>query len=1181
MSELFLELVNRSIEASWLVLAVLLVRLFLKKAPRWVMPVLWGIVALRLVLPFSIESVLSLIPSGETVSPEIMLSPAPAISSGVPIINSAVNPVLQESFSPNPAASANPLQIWVFILAILWALGLTGMVLYTAITYLCLRLRVKTAVRLRENIWQSERVKSPFVLGLFRPSIYLPFGMEPAPMESVIAHEQAHIRRRDHLIKPFGFLLLAVFWFNPLLWVGYVLLCRDIELACDEKVIQTMDPEQRADYSQTLLACSVSRRSIAACPLAFGEVGVKKRIRFVLNYKKPAFWLILVAVVLCIVLVVCFLTDPQTAKFDFSDQIVTQAQTMDLRGSDPVLRELNQLERGELTSRLRALKVGQKNDDYSGFTPFYSVTVRSEGIGQFYLNGYEATGKFTAIQLEDGYYEINDQAFSKYLSDLCAEKNAEGTPAESTEPIAPLYLLTVIDEGGFWFDYLTDPRSLPDEPLEATAAEFPGVTFRWDYSTICAVTAEGEEQLLTGMPIWNCFFADVTGDRVRDLCVTSCFGSGMIDTRVQVYDYANKAAYDLSDRGYYDFALSMEGDQLILSKYVYPMEGEPMSVGTLCYENVSDGWRIGMVSRMETVSDEPIVDPQKALTAAILEFNKDGRYMGGDITCASFVTLAELVGDGLEGDEPRAFHTFYGLALYQEFRFADNRLETTGGSHGPVMISFDVDSTGVYRLRDYWEPGDGSDYAADIRNNFPAWTHEDALDTQKFIYSQIQACYAQAVAHGQTNGALDVNRWIEDLLEEDTELSRRELRYLGDYTQVYIFEQFLQGGQTGERGDRLLRAIDFGLEDMERPMLEEEDAQAYFDEWKDYNVMLLQRNSPEFMQEHCPRGYLLLQVMGEVPAELPTDSMAESAAEPRDVFLDLFWELEPASLDAYLADHPEALENGWENLYINAAGLDDGGTSIRTIFDEQVLAIDAQNQVLLLRVEGSGYRGVLAVAKDPTRLSVECSEGLGTYGQTVGEIAERTGAILAMTASGFLDVDTTGNAGNASGGMLDGYMMSNGQSYGEHLVGEGENASYRLELREDDRFYIVDSTTPVDAATTDAIEFRPAMIVDGEVFISELWTSTMPRACIGQSNRGEILMLVVEGRNVLEGILGTDVNTCAAILGQHGSVQAMNLIGGTAAILWYNGESITRCSNPALPDGRALPSIWAYKSRSQ
>ena len=310
MTNLFLKIFNLSISATWLILAVLALRFLLKKTPKWVNVLLWGLVAVRLLCPFSLESALSLIPSTEVVSPQIMSDPTPTVQTGSAAVNAVINPVITETFAPEPAASANPLQILIPVAANLWLLGVLLLSAYSVLSYLRLRHRVRMAIRVRGNIYLSEFVTSPFVLGLLRPRIYLPYHMPEPDRTHVIAHERTHIRRRDHWWKPLGFLLLTLHWFNPFMWLAYILLCRDIEMACDEKVIQELGIDARADYSQALLHCAVTHRAIAACPIAFGEVGVKERVKNILNYRKPAFWVIFLCLLLTAILSVCFLTDP-------------------------------------------------------------------------------------------------------------------------------------------------------------------------------------------------------------------------------------------------------------------------------------------------------------------------------------------------------------------------------------------------------------------------------------------------------------------------------------------------------------------------------------------------------------------------------------------------------------------------------------------------------------------------------------------------------------------------------------------------------------------------------------------------------------------------------------------------------------------------------------------------------
>ena len=312
MAAVFLKLLNLSISASWLVLAVLVLRLISKRSPKWMNVLLWGIVALRLVLPFSIESALSLIPSAETVSPAaVQFDPAPTITSGVSVIDNAVNPSLSEHFSAVPTASVNPLYVWTEIAGWVWLIGLGAMLLYALVSYLRLRRRVSVSLPVQDHIYLCDAISSPFILGVVKPHIYLPSGLDEVQRQNVLAHEQAHLARRDHWWKPLGFALLAVYWFNPVLWLAYTLLCRDIELACDERVIRTMEESAVKTYSTVLLACSMPRKAVITCPLAFGEVGVKERVRNALHYKKPAFWVVAASVTVCVVVAVCFLTNPE------------------------------------------------------------------------------------------------------------------------------------------------------------------------------------------------------------------------------------------------------------------------------------------------------------------------------------------------------------------------------------------------------------------------------------------------------------------------------------------------------------------------------------------------------------------------------------------------------------------------------------------------------------------------------------------------------------------------------------------------------------------------------------------------------------------------------------------------------------------------------------------------------
>lgn len=325
MTKLFLTLLNIGIKAGWLILAVLLLRVILRKAPRWTACLLWGVVALRLVFPFPIESVFSLIPSAQTVPMEIERMEKPEVYTGIGFVDEHVNPVITSQMAPEVEESVNPMQIIIWVAALVWIVGIVLFQTYTLVSYMELRRKVRISIPFRSNrqlewgenlkiyrkIYVCDQMKSPFILGILNPKIYLPAGMDEAAYENIIQHEATHLKHGDQFWKPLGYLLMSVYWFQPLSWVAYAFFCKDMELACDERATMGMQKSEKASYCQTLLACSTNRQIFAACPVAFGEVGVKERVKHVLNYKKPAFGIVLVACVVCIVTVVCFLTNPK------------------------------------------------------------------------------------------------------------------------------------------------------------------------------------------------------------------------------------------------------------------------------------------------------------------------------------------------------------------------------------------------------------------------------------------------------------------------------------------------------------------------------------------------------------------------------------------------------------------------------------------------------------------------------------------------------------------------------------------------------------------------------------------------------------------------------------------------------------------------------------------------------
>ena len=568
MNELFLKIINMSISASWLVLAVLILRFVLKKAPKWINVLLWGIVAIRWICPFSFESPLSLIPSAETIPLNIGMDSTPTINSGISAINNAVNPIISQSNTPMAGASINPLQITIGIYEYIWIFGMIALALYTAISYWRLHRKVDTAVRYKDNIFQSENVSSPFVFGIIKPRIYLPFKMNGQDLEHVVAHEHAHIRRKDHWWKPFGFLLLTIHWFNPLMWMAYVLLCRDIELACDEKVIKELGNEQRGDYTQALVACSVNRRMIAACPLTFGEVGVKERVKSVMNYKKPALWVIIIAVIVCVGVAVCFLTNPKQDSYTL--RIVVPA------GSQEEFVYTDE----EVSAIRNSIKIW--SGDGLGDTE-----VLLSPVNKTTETGYTATYLTHGMPVEfdaekDTWFKIGVNMQNSTNEDIIVYVEVENVEVRIVDEIN-----SVIK----WFDYTENPSAMDDEST-INLPIYPDVTFSYNQAQIIASkpfdTSELTDHtiLITGMPIWNAYFADLTGDDYPEICATYTFGSGIIDSRIIIYDYAKGSSYELSDRGYFDFTLRLnEADgYLYVDKTKYNTD-ELVETGRLVFKN--------------------------------------------------------------------------------------------------------------------------------------------------------------------------------------------------------------------------------------------------------------------------------------------------------------------------------------------------------------------------------------------------------------------------------------------------------------------------------------------------------------------------------------------------------------------------------------------------------------------
>lgn len=786
----FSNILNASIAASWMVLAVIILRYLLKKAPRWTHVALWGLVAVRMLLPFSIESAFSLIPSKETIPHEILAYEGTQLKESA-FLDVVSNPVFSGSVTAELGKTVDRVQISLVKMNLIWIVGIAVLLLYTAASYWRLRRRVSEATILRGNIYQSENIASPFVLGITKPKIYLPYGINEKDLGHVVAHEQARIRRKDHWWKPLGFFLLTIHWFNPLMWLAYVLLCRDIELACDEKVIKELGDEQRADYTQALVACSVNRRMIAACPLAFGEVGVKARVKSVMNYKKPTFWIIVLSVIACAAVSVCFLTNP-VPSIDFGN---IESVTVDnVRVSDEAADELTALINSyrrtyfmvgldDPNSLSRAIQINCANGDfyllhyqyYSGFSfdPRHAGEDDYRSILTFFKAG---EGGQKAWKLE---YDF-DAALREWLSRYA-------TPSNSSPAVTK------------WFDYLLEPEEMPwSGRLEINIPAFQDVTFRWYPEKIEAVTEGDITPLYHGMPIWNAYFCDLTGDGLPELCSTYSFGSGMIDNRVIIYDYANGASYELSERGVHDFTLRLsdEDGQLYVEKRSYSGGGlissgplvfkdgfiqihgeatantnitnivDPTKDGNFAYDTAmekffedesNEYFFSGIYSQFVIVhyadgTQEDIVTALNNGRATLADLDRfDIRYWAeqkpvdlssaiisaildhynstdpdGLYHCASFVLL-EQVELCFDSNPPVPNQVIvYGMALHEKFSFAEETIREVESRYIPVKLTFERTENEGVTLLDAWFP--------DLRYN--SWDeYSEAVYEQFVIHS--------------------------------------------------------------------------------------------------------------------------------------------------------------------------------------------------------------------------------------------------------------------------------------------------------------------------------------------------------------------------------------------------------------------------------------------------------------
>lgn len=462
MTSFFLSIVNVSITASVVAIAVILLRLIFKKAPRWISCALWALVGLRLVLPFAPESRFSLIPSTDvfTVQTSAESTEVLKVHTGIGAVNSAVNGQISTAANTQPALDV------IDVLAVIWIFISAAVLLYGVISYLFMYLRVRTAIPLKGNVYQSENVKSPFVLGFIRPKIYIPFNLKGRTLKYVLAHEEAHIKRKDHIVKPFAFLLLSVHWFNPFLWLSYVLLCRDVEVACDEKVIKNYSINKRKNYAFALLDCKVNRSNIALCPVAFGEVNVSTRIKKTLCYKKPAVWIIAAAMVLSVLSACCLLTNPVTEKLPVKELEASQS----VSETEPEAEHSTEAETTEADTEAASFTA----------SPTESATEAKEEVTEEYYSGYEEETEAVSIPIANNLAEKYDLTLGDepYAENVISEAEAMES---ADDPFNPEAVSAILADTYYPIPGYNTPE-VHDATCTCSDCILSGKPIVWDYN---------------------------------------------------------------------------------------------------------------------------------------------------------------------------------------------------------------------------------------------------------------------------------------------------------------------------------------------------------------------------------------------------------------------------------------------------------------------------------------------------------------------------------------------------------------------------------------------------------------------------------------------------------------------------------------------------------------------------
>ena len=888
LDSIYMEVLDMSKTASIVILVVILARLLLKKAPKVFSYALWVVVLFRLLCPVTFEAPVSIVPEMSSVSQGYTLSEESisvfgAGEAAYQAIGDALNGGLgiqhirtteKTETGMTKYVTTDWWSVWILFGQYVWMAGVAGMLIYSAVSYLKIRKKLSVIVPLRDNIFIADDIKSPFVVGLFRPRIYLPCNLGDKEQEYIILHEQHHIKRLDHIMKALAFLALAIHWFNPLVWVAFILAGKDMEMSCDEAVIRKAGGDIRADYSASLLTLATGRRIIAGTPLAFGEGDTKGRIRNLANWRKPAFWVVLVAVAACVVLAVCLLTNPNSSsrvlKYSYTSYLSGSQQTKVMQAYNLEKKALSVTVNFETTEGpvMIELAYGHKKNGADNEWIYNEPVSMALGESRTFTVPADHHFTFTATSLDGANGNVMFVFTESKSTENQLNNSDEVTPDKITFEAEVLeahdgYFLVKPEPS--WAINSADQIEVPMKNMDPALEPQVGDIIEISYSGEILETYPVRLKEVYGIRV----IAETTKLTLDDVIILSRYGYDLSWSDFENYDYIETGSglyirvYEINEM--YKLWIGGAGPDRD-PMYIYLALADDLDTRI----DIRDGGVEEFIA-----ADHSEVLLTNAIHDAILEANKpskpDGLYH-----CASFalLSLETVSGTPLAGaTNHMETVTVYGLALHQGYGFSGHTFHEAAGSHIPVAITFDV-VDGKYVLKDYWTPRDGSYYVEDIRNKFPDEIEDEALDTQKYIRAQIQTCYDKAVRYGgvATDYAVE---YLFEVIESSPVASSRpaayidahpieyqELLYYGNYTLRYVFSEFLKGSQTGLRG-HLMREVLDDLAPEAQLRLYAETGQEYFDEWKAAAIRVGEQHDAEWIKANQPAIGLLLQMLNE------------------------------------------------------------------------------------------------------------------------------------------------------------------------------------------------------------------------------------------------------------------------------------------------------------------------------